>query len=348
MQEEDAARLLSRGFYRKHLPKPFNSQSFGENYGVVKELIDKHQHNIPYRYDTYKKKYATRRFTILNPYNYAKLVKTLEENWTAVQEVLDSSKNSYTPIVFSDESEQGIRQMSKAEYQDLVFEKTAGMTVLVSTDITEHYDSTYTHSIAWAMHGKDFIKEKLQDVHSSSGAARAVAKAYYDGLPGNMIDRVVRDGDEQQTNGIPTGPETSRIVSEIVLSAVDSELISGLKEKGISYVGGRYVDDYEMYFTTERDASHGLQILRDILNKYKLKISEQKTRIISGPPIPLEDEWERRLKQITPSQLYKSEEAYSVTSEELEFRYVRSFIKEAVSLTRELENHKVINRSLDI
>jgi len=144
--------------------------------------------------------------------------------------------------------------MTKNQFQDTVFSKSSGMSVLLTTNIVEHYDATYTHSVAWAIHGKEEAKRKWKATHEGTKAASVVAKAVWDGMTGNIVDRVLRDGDEQQTHGIPTGPETSRIISETILSAIDNEFVKQLQDNRISFVGGRYVDDYELYFENERDA----------------------------------------------------------------------------------------------
>lgn len=348
MTDDEIKILIAKGLIPENLPKSFNSTSFSTEYDNYSSLLKDNDAHIPYKYDVYKKKYATRRFTLLNPYNFALLAKTLHAKWTDVKGTLDKSGGlSLTAIKFSDESDKkAIKQISKVQFQDTVFSKSSGMSVLLTTDIVEHYDATYTHSVAWAIHGKEDAKEKWKATFEGTKSQRKAAKAIWDGLAGNILDRVLRDGDEQQTHGIPTGPETSRIISEVVLSAIDGEFVQLLKGNGISFVGGRYVDDYELYFENERDAEKALQILRDVLNRYRYKVSEPKTHILSGPPIPIDEEWRRRLRQITPKPLLDAEEPYSIGEDQLDFKSVKHFVKEAVTLTREFENPRIIKQVL--
>lgn len=70
MTEDELKKLLGKGFIPENLPKPFNSVTFSAEYSVYLPLIDKSSVSIPYKYDVYKKKYATRQFTLLNPYNF--------------------------------------------------------------------------------------------------------------------------------------------------------------------------------------------------------------------------------------------------------------------------------------
>lgn len=347
MSNDELQKLIAKGLIPDNLPKPFNSVTFSCEYDRYLPLLCENKAHIPYKYDVYKKKYATRQFKLLNPYNFALLAKTLKDNWADVKATLDTSGISLTGIRFGDaEDKKAIKQMTKNQFQDTVFSKSSGMSVLLTTDIVEHYDATYTHSVAWAIHGKEEAKRKWKATHEGTKAARVAAKAVWDGMTGNIVDRVLRDGDEQQTHGIPTGPETSRIISEIILSAIDDEFVKQLQDNRISFVGGRYVDDYELYFENERDAEKALQILRDVLNRYRYKVSEPKTFVLSGPPIPVDEEWRRKLRQITPKPLLDAEEPYSVDGEQLDFKTVKHFVKEAVALTREFENPRIIKQVL--
>ena len=68
-------------------------------------LLSDNKAHIPYKYDVYKKKYATRQFTLLNPYNFALLAKTLKDNWADVKATLDTSGISLTGVKFSDDED---------------------------------------------------------------------------------------------------------------------------------------------------------------------------------------------------------------------------------------------------
>jgi glycosyltransferase A (GT-A) superfamily protein (DUF2064 family) len=72
---------------------------------------------------------------------------------------------------------------------------------ILQADINRFYPSVYTHSIPWAIHTKAVAK-------SNRG----------DGYIGNRIDRLVRNGQDGQTMGIPIGPDTSLLIAEILLT----------------------------------------------------------------------------------------------------------------------------------
>ena len=72
-------------------------------------------------------------------------------------------------------------------------------THLVQADIKSFYPSIYTHSLAWAIHGKRHIR-KGNNRHDYT-------------LLGNRLDRLFQYSNDQRTNGIPIGPVVSDIVA---------------------------------------------------------------------------------------------------------------------------------------
>jgi hypothetical protein len=110
-------------------------------------------------------------------------------------------------------------------------------------------------------------------------------------LLGNQIDKLLQSMNDGQTHGIPIGPDTSLIVAELLLAAVDAELI---KRCGADFRGFRYVDDYELSFKTLKDAESFLVELQNILGEYQLILNPRKTRF-DELPLPLEDSWAAEL-----------------------------------------------------
>ncbi|HHP7830188.1 TPA: RNA-directed DNA polymerase, partial [Legionella pneumophila] len=83
---------------------------------------------------------------------------------------------------------------------------------IIKTDITDCYSSIYTHSIAWAIHGKNFAKQNQKDKT----------------LLGNKIDNLLQDMHHGQTNGVPQGSALMDFIAEIVLGYSDELLAEKL------------------------------------------------------------------------------------------------------------------------
>jgi Nitrite/Sulfite reductase ferredoxin-like half domain len=83
------------------------------------------------------------------------------------------------------------------------------------TDIANFYPSIYTHSIPWALLGKQKCKAEINT---------PLFKGHY----ANKLDIFTRNMQDRQTIGIPIGPETSRILAEIISVAIDIKLQADL------------------------------------------------------------------------------------------------------------------------
>ena len=108
--------------------------------------------------------------------------------------------------------------------------------VQMTLDVSKCFDSIYTHSIAWATKDKEFIKSYIKHKCSSFG---------------DDFDAVIRHGNDNETNGIPIGPEVSRLFSEIIFQKIDQQVIKNLSKIGLNfntdYVFRRYVDDVYIF-----------------------------------------------------------------------------------------------------
>ena len=85
-------------------------------------------------------------------------------------------------------------------------------------DITNCYSSVYTHTISWAIHGKDTAKSNKKNKKIK--------------LLGNIIDGLIQDMSSGQTNGIPQGSVLTDFLAEIILSYSDKLLKEKFTEFG--------------------------------------------------------------------------------------------------------------------
>ncbi len=104
---------------------------------------------------------------------------------------------------------------------------------------------------------------------------------------GNRLDAAVQAAQYGQTNGIPIGPDTSLVLSEVILGAVDEELTRRLGP----VQGHRHHDDYELVFATAREAEEAKASLQSILLEYGLYLNPLKTELIELPTRIVSDWW---------------------------------------------------------
>jgi hypothetical protein len=85
--------------------------------------------------------------------------------------------------------------------------------------------------------------------------------------------------------GVPIGPDLSLLIAEMLLSAVDQELVNSTSVRGL-----RYIDDYELSFNTLAEAERVQGVLQGLLSDYELALNGAKT-IIHQLPLQLQDPW---------------------------------------------------------
>lgn len=209
------------------------------------------RHSVP------KQKLARRILAIPNPRNQALLAMEIEQNWDDLLKLCRRSPVSMTtPSLIGKRALQGeIDRRSEASERA---KRLVGLRYVLHADIARFYPSIYTHSIAWAIHGKATARTDRTNA-----------------LYGNRLDLWVRETQDKQTGGIPVGPDSSFLLAEVVASAIDHELstkLDGLK-------GTRYIDDYHLYFLSRADAERGLAELHRIAGMFELDINSFKTQI---------------------------------------------------------------------
>lgn len=134
------------------------------------------------------------------------------------------------------------------------------------TDISNCYESIYTHSISWAVHSKDWAKTHRKP---SQGI-------------GNKIDAKIQHMRSGQTNGIPQGSILMDFIAEIILAYSDSNLTDKLKEEDLSnFYIMRYRDDYRIFSNSKGDIELIIKLLSEILGDLNMKLNVNKTFISS-------------------------------------------------------------------
>lgn len=133
------------------------------------------------------------------------------------------------------------------------------------TDISNCYGSIYTHSIPWALLGKNMAKTYRDD----------------NNLLGNILDKKIRDLQNGQTNGIPQGSGLMDFIAEIVLLHIDILLNEEIKKNTDinDYKILRYRDDYRIYSNTSKNAEKITQILSRVLEGLGMSLNSKKTSL---------------------------------------------------------------------
>jgi len=217
-------------------------------------------------------KYSYRPIQLINPYLYYLLVKyiTNNDNWNQIKVRFAQLTTPSIEVVslpkVKDNKDKSHSAASVIAWWEHVEQKSIELGLsykyMFVTDITNCYGSLYTHTIAWALMGKDVAK----------------AKRDRSGLLGNKIDSYIQGMQYGQTNGIPQGSVLSDFIAEMVLCYADRELYDKLISEGISnYKILRYRDDYRIFCNSKEDIEKIAFFLQEVLSELNFQLNSKKT-----------------------------------------------------------------------
>ena len=260
-------KLLRRGYLPAELPPPFTSETFADcaaNFAgkwdaaqIRKFWTTPESYSIP-RYGD-----ARRKLALVNPVNQLYVSQLIADNWMAIRTRLMRSQVSEFKPKFS--TAKTGRAITGVDFDGVSRRRVRLLSNYgryVKTDITRFYPSIYTHSIAWAILGKTHVKSN----HSNT-----VFKTHF----ANYLDKAVISGQEGQTIGIPIGPDTSRIIAELI--AVEIEEIAKYHIPQLVERTVRYVDDMMFGLDEYETSASVLSGLSLALHEYQLEINADKT-----------------------------------------------------------------------
>ena len=227
--------------------------------------------------------YSWRPIDLINPVIYCLLIRVIKQNFEEIKNRFNKfQKNSEyiecmsIPVVNMDnmkheQKHQILEWWNQVEQKSI--ELSLSYDYIHHTDIVNCYGSIYTHSIAWALHGRDKIQGKKQDKKQDKNNRNDKK------LLGNKLDTLIRNMSKGQTNGIPQGSVMMDFIAEMVLGYADRLLTCRLKKtyQDIDYKIIRYRDDYRIFTNNPSDAKKILKELSIVLGELSMKLSSEKT-----------------------------------------------------------------------
>jgi hypothetical protein len=254
-------------------------------------FISKYNSSKATVYSISKGKLSRRFLQIPNPKHFSILSEKIVSRWAnyeAVFNLSEYSKSYPIPELAVDKRSVSTFSKSVAEFRSSLLRTSIDKLIEVRVDISKFYPTIYTHSIAWALLGKDkakyYFKEKDNlDTLIAGGDTDAELYKYAE-----SVDIAIRACQERQSIGIPIGPDTSHIIAEIVACRIDDILKTRLGSIGLKAC--RYYDDYYLYVSSKDEADKVLKGLQLILSEFQLEINEAKVKIREFP-FAFEDEF---------------------------------------------------------
>lgn len=246
----------SDAFYLKIFNMSKLAEYISDNpFYTMKMFNDKKVYNTePITFTIPKSNISRREYKIPNIYSYLNLMFFIQKNKEEFKRIFLANKFSTSKF------------FSLADF-DFKFTDNLKKTLLfggnhiLNVDLSNFYHSLYTHSIPWVIMGKKNAKKERDKGFS------------------NKLDKLIASCQYNQTHGIPTGNILSRIISELYMCYIDSEM----ENKGYRYA--RYVDDISFPFNFEEEKDKFYRDFNKLCMKYELKINDKKTEINDFPYI---------------------------------------------------------------
>jgi hypothetical protein len=278
-QEERLEALLARGYLPKELPPPFTSADFASKIPAFSPewtaheagLTAQQRRNYPpisnyARFDMARKGHSRRMLGVPNPVNQYHLAREITGHSEEFDEIAGRSRISLTSAKISGDGRRAVAMPKLSLLSEKRIEAYATARAILQTDVLSFYHAIYTHSVPWALHGKRVAKRN----RSTTDPA----------VYGNRLDALLRSCQDGQTIGIPVGPDSSRIISELILCAIE-EQVGPLQFSRLAG-GYRYMDDFFLCFASHVDAEAFLAALREAVLNFGLQLNSSKTHIIDA------------------------------------------------------------------
>lgn len=270
--------LVEKGFFPRELPPAFSTAELAAALPAIRSSLQPNRPTALTNYSIPGSKNIRRFLGIPNPKTQILLCDEISSRWSDIE-----THYSRTDISLSRPIPTSARQRAASprvkfgklpQKQLLAFPECR---FVLHCDTSRYYTSLYTHIIPWALHGKDVAKQHIGSRN----------------LWGNELDRLVRNTQEKQTKGIPIGPDTSLILSEIVGSEIDCRIMNEFGAQNIR--GHRYLDDYFLFFWSEEEANRCKSVIARILRDYELELNADKSRVVKLPE-SLENDWSESIR----------------------------------------------------
>lgn len=255
------------------------------------DFISKYNASKAIVYSISKGKLSRRFLQIPNPKHFSILSEKIVSRWAdyeTVYNLSDYSQSHPIPETAADKRSVSTFSKSVADFRNSLLKTSIDKLIEVRVDISKFYHTIYTHSVAWALLGKEnakrYFKEKDNlDTLIAGGDTDAALYKYAE-----SVDIAIRACQERQSIGIPIGPDTSLIIAELIACRIDSILKARFSPIGLKAC--RYYDDYYLYVSTKDEADKVLKGLQLILSEFQLEINDAKVKIREFP-FAFEDEF---------------------------------------------------------
>jgi hypothetical protein len=279
------AALIRSSYFPGELPPAITTRTFAEfcksQYGFLKtqqSMLTSKTTN----YETFtapRTGSGRRNLALVHPLSQAGLSLLITQHRAKIREFISKSGTS---LYRTDENIAASRAFSGLDFRKWRSARAKTYSeyqFVLQADISRFFYTVYTHSIPWSVIGKEKVKHWL-----STKNKRRLEKHWSNGF-----DVALQSCQSRETFGLPVGPDTSRIIAELLLAGIEKD--QDLQTFFNARPAFRLVDDLIIGFEQESEARRCLAALRRALWKFNLQLNDEKTVILPSKAI-YREKWE--------------------------------------------------------
>jgi Reverse transcriptase (RNA-dependent DNA polymerase) len=267
--------LVRTAYFPRELPPSFTTKHFSEycakNFAVIASSA-KDLAGLNTTYDTFtapRNRNTRRNFAIVHPLGQLAVSIIITQNKSQIAKMISADAASFYRVTEDKTKQLAFEGLDFQGWKEDKNKLLSEYPVVLKADISRFFYTLYTHSIPWAIFGKEkakklyFAKDKKFLAHWS-----------------NQLDKALQSCQSRETFGIPVGPDTSRIIAELLLSGITKEL--GFPQTSLSLQSLRLVDDILIGYDNVDDAKRLLLEMRAKFWAYNLQLNDTKTMIVDS------------------------------------------------------------------
>lgn len=285
------AALIRSGYLPTEVPPTVTTRYYADfcrdNYIGLKSQLNR-VIKLSTKYDTYtvpKPLSGRRNLALVHPLAQLGVSLLITQNRARIKHIISKSGASLYRTTEDIDNFKAFAGLDFRAWSKLKSRLYSNNRYILIADISRFFYTAYTHSLPWAVIGKERAKEWL-----------AHNRSRLDGHWSSQLDRALQACQSRETFGLPVGPDTSRVLAEILLAGVQAD--SALRAALGDHDRFRLLDDFVVGFDTEHDARRALTSLRRALWKFNLQLNEEKTKILPSSLV-YEEQWRLEIGSIS-------------------------------------------------
>lgn len=280
--------LIRSGYLPQELPPAITTRDFAAFCKNQHAFLNS-QKGLIFRSNTHygsfsapNPRFGRRNLALVHPLGQLAVSLAVTEHRSEIKKLINQSGVSLYETTEDIVQEKAFKGLDFPKWHTLKSKIQSEYPFILYADISSFFYSIYTHSIPWAVIGKE--QAKKWSIHD-----KAKLNAHWS----NDFDKAVQCCQSKETFGVPVGPDTSRIIAEILMAGIDADpdFSIWLKRR----TAFRLVDDLSIGFDREDQAYKALGALRSVLWKFNFRLNDEKTKVLPSRT-SLREKWEIELE----------------------------------------------------